>query len=121
MGHYLVNENNGTFDFVKSGECASDMEPVNSHARRRFRSSLSPLFSGERIIFKGFQVGFDDPYALVSLKIDESDRIDIDADLKRHFLISESGTYLFRFLMRPVSSISRVSESLLMRFPMASS
>lgn len=46
-GHDFVNINNGSFDFVKSGECASDMGPVNSHAAGGPRVPCLPLFPGK--------------------------------------------------------------------------
>jgi hypothetical protein len=42
------------------------MEPVNSHARPEVQEFLVSPFPGERIVFQGFQVGFDDPSALVA-------------------------------------------------------
>ena len=120
-GHYLVNENRSFLDFVKCGESASDMKTVNFYARPEVKEFLISSFSREGILFQRFQVRFNNPSAFLIERMNESGRIDIDANLEHHFPISESGTNLPRFLIRSVSSINLVSESLRMSSLMTSS
>jgi hypothetical protein len=64
---------------------------------------------------------FNDPPALVSLGIDKIDRIDVDADIESHLLISESEPYMPRFLIRVVSATRRFSDPFWIRSRITSS
>ena len=109
---YFGDEHPIPYNFVKCRVGMADMQTVNLDTVPEFQKFFISRFTREGIIFQDPEPGSDDSSALVVLRIDKCDCVNIDANLKLHNLISESGTNLPRFIIRSVSSINFCSESL---------
>lgn len=110
--HYFGDKHLVFYNFVKCSVCMADMQTVNLDTVPEFQKFFISCFAREGIIFQDPEPGSDNPSALVVLRIDKCDCVNIDANFKLHNLISESGTNLPRFIIRSVSSINFCSESL---------
>ena len=109
-GQNLVYKNSFSFNLIKCGEWLCNVEPVYLDIFAEIQEFFIPSFTRKWIVFQGFKMCFDDPFAFFIQGIYVCDLINIDDDFKLHALISESGTYWPLFRFRSISAINRVSE-----------